>query len=271
MREQSIINHTDFPLSKTDLKDFFNVIGLKSSDHVVVHTSLSRLGYVVGGAQAVLESLLETLHAGTLIMPSHSGDVSDPVYWENPPVPSDWIPFIKKHMPAFDPETTPVRGVGKVAQQFLALKGVKRSSHPEASFAALGVCADALVATQPLTPMFGNDSPLGRLMEKNGKVLMLGAPLETMSALHVSEALSESVELESNGNPLMINGERTWVEYEDYAYDSDDFESVAKALHAEGILDLHYLKKTPIYVGNIKTIVTRGAEIIKSIRHSRKR
>jgi len=266
MREQTVINHTDFPLSKTDLKDFFNAIGLKCSDHVVVHTSLSRLGYVVGGAQAVLESLLETLHEGTLIMPAHSGDVSDPVYWENPPVPSDWIPFIKKHMPAFDPEKTPVRGVGKVAQQFLALKDVKRSNHPEASFAALGVCADTLVDTQPLTPMFGYDSPLGRLMEKNGKVLMLGAPLETMSALHVSEVLSERAEKESNGSPLLINGERTWVDYEDYAYDSDDFESVAKALHAEGTLRLHYLKTTPIYEGDIKEIVTRGAKIMKQMR-----
>lgn len=266
MSELDVINKTQQPITKSQLKTLYTDLGIQATDTVCVHTSLSSLGYVIGGAQTVLESLLETLSEGTLLMPSHSGDVSDPAYWENPPVPSPWLKTIRDTMPAFNPETTPTRGVGKVAQQFLSVEGVRRSYHPEASFAAIGKAAHTLTENHPLTPMLGIDSPLGRMHTMGGKVLMLGAPLQTMSALHVSEALSGVVKMESNGAPIIREGKRTWVDYEDYAYDDDDFETIAQTLVYEGILTKHTFHCANVYVGDIAAVITRGSALVERLR-----
>lgn len=70
----------------------FYALGLKSDDTVLVHSSLSSIGWVVGQEVTVIEALLESLPQGTLMMPSHSAGNSDPADWENPPVPKSWIP-----------------------------------------------------------------------------------------------------------------------------------------------------------------------------------
>lgn len=90
----------------------------------MVHSSLSRIGWVTGGAVALIQALMDLItKKGNIMMPAYSSDYSDPTYWSNPPVPKEWIEDIKENMPAFKKDITPTRGVNIPA--FLLRSGVK--------------------------------------------------------------------------------------------------------------------------------------------------
>lgn len=92
-------------------------LGVRPGETLLAHTSLSSLGWVCGGAVAVVQALLDAVGPdGTLTVPTHSGDNSDPAGWSAPPVPEPWWPAIRAHMPPYDPRTTPSRGVGVVPE-----------------------------------------------------------------------------------------------------------------------------------------------------------
>ena len=116
MSEQDAISllHT-LPNTVSTLEADFITSGVQSGMTLIVHSSLSSLGWVCGGAVSVILSLEEVLSPeGTLVMPAHSGDLSDPAGWSNPPVPEDWFEIIRKEMPCFDKDLTPTRGMEMV-------------------------------------------------------------------------------------------------------------------------------------------------------------
>ena len=124
------------PFTRENLVSDLGALGLVAGDTVLVHSSLSAIGFVVGGAQAVVLALLDVLGTeGTLVAPTHSGDLSDPSRWENPPVPVDWWPVIRETMPAFDASLTPTRKMGIIAEVIRHLPQALRSAHPAVSSA----------------------------------------------------------------------------------------------------------------------------------------
>ncbi|MDA1074167.1 MAG: AAC(3) family N-acetyltransferase, partial [Proteobacteria bacterium] len=95
-----------------DLRKLGSRQHMTGQDTLIVHTSLSKLGWIAGGAQAVVQTLLDfTGTDGTLVMPTHSAQLTDPANWVNPPVPAGWWPQIRDEMPAFDPDLTPTRSM----------------------------------------------------------------------------------------------------------------------------------------------------------------
>ena len=63
----------------------------------MVHSSLSKLGYVCGGEVAVVEALIDVVgEDGTIVMPTHSADYTDPIFWGEPAVPKEWFEDIRK-------------------------------------------------------------------------------------------------------------------------------------------------------------------------------
>ena len=146
MSEKEIINKTtNGPITVDSLAADLTRLGVAEGMTLLVHSSLSALGWVCGGAVAVLMALEQALGAaGTLVMPTHSGDLSDPAAWENPPVPQAWWATIRRTMPPFDPHLTPTRGMGIISETFRKQRGVHRSSHPHFSFTAWGKQAAAI-------------------------------------------------------------------------------------------------------------------------------
>ncbi|MFC2145648.1 aminoglycoside N(3)-acetyltransferase [Actinomycetota bacterium] len=232
MSEKEIIEKSSKPQTiKTLVKDLKN-IGVKEGMVLLVHSSLSSIGWVSGGAVGVILALEEVLGwEGTLIMPTHSGDLSDPAKWENPPVPIDWCEEIRKTMPVFHPDITPTRGVGVVPEVFRKQEGVIRSDHPQVSFAARGKHAEYITSNHSLEYAFWEKSPLGKIYELNGCILLIGVGHINNTSLHLAEYRADypSKSEEASGLPLMVSGHREWVDITDIKSYTDDFEDIGSA------------------------------------------
>jgi len=90
MSEADMIKRTDTPLTRKSFTDELRRCGLLEGQTTIVHMAMSKLNWVVGGAQAITLGLLDAVGAaGTIMMPTHTLYNIDPIEWQNPPVPKD--------------------------------------------------------------------------------------------------------------------------------------------------------------------------------------
>ncbi|MCO7177063.1 aminoglycoside N(3)-acetyltransferase [Sporolactobacillus kofuensis] len=233
MSEAEVIKRSKVAVTRASLIKDLNKIGLAKGMTVIVHSSLSKVGWVCGGPVALISALQTVLTpSGTLVMPAHSADVSDPADWENPPVPSAWMHDIYREMPAFDPLRTPTCGMGRVAEAFRSFPDVRRSNHPIYSFAAWGAHRDELTRRHPLDSGLGKDSPLGKIYQLGGYVLLIGVGYGNNTSMHLGEYLSGMLEMVDRSSPVRINGRRQWVTYQDGDYHEEIFDQIGKAFEA---------------------------------------
>lgn len=214
-----------------DLRD----LGLGAGETVLVHCSLSSLGWVCGGPPAVVDALQRVVGPdGTLVMPAHSPGNMDPADMGNPPVPESWYDTVRESMPPYRPDVTPTQGIGAVAECFRSCPGVRRSDHPQHSFAAWGADAAFVTEGHSLAHSLGEDSPLARVYDLGGDVCFLGTTHATNTSLHLAEYRADiDLERETQAGAVLVDGERQWVEWEDVAIDDGDFDECGAAFERE--------------------------------------
>lgn len=165
---------------------------LRPGMDVMVHSSLSGLGYLPNGADDVIDAVLGLIgRQGTMLVPSHSGQLTDPAEWKSPAVPAEWVRTIRAEM---DPvcRTTPARNRGLLVDRFMVRYDALRSTHPIASVAALGARSGYYTDGHPLHESEGEGSPLHRLYLADGYALLLGVGIEVCASLHVAEYLADA-------------------------------------------------------------------------------
>lgn len=143
-------------------------LGVRAGAVLLVHTAFRAVRPVAGGPIGLIRALREALGPnGTLVMPTMTDGAS-----------------------VFDRRSTPTEGMGIVSELFWRQPGVQRSGHPGASFAAAGPQAALICADQPLAPPHGPDSPVGRVHDLDGQVLLLGVQSSESTTLHLAEAMA---------------------------------------------------------------------------------
>ena len=260
--ESAAINAADRPATSRSLKYELRTLGVAEGITVIVHASLSRLGWVAGGARAVVEALRQTVgETGTLVMPTHSGDLSDPALWRNPPVPESWWQTIRDEMPPYDPQLTPTRMMGAIVEYFRHCPGVRRSDHPQVSFAALGPNAPVITAHHSLEHPLGEGSPLARVYELNGRVLLLGVDHTNNTALHLAEYRADypGKKWTAQGAPVTVDGERSWATFEDLEGDDSDFAEIGAAFADTGAEQTGWVGSGEARLMGMRDLVDFGA------------
>lgn len=249
MSEADLIARTPFPFTAQSLAEALRRCGLRVGQTVLVHMAMSRLGWVVGGAEAVIHAFIDVLGpTGTLMMPTHTTNNTDPAEWQHPPIPQEWWQLVRDHTPAYNPATTPTRQMGAVAELFRTWPGAVRSSHPVTSFAALGPNAAYLTADHVLEEDTGNRSPVGRLYELDGHVLLLGVSHWNNTSLHLAEARASYPGKRTirAGAATLIDGRRERVEYDALETYGDDFGAIGDAFDAAQALEMQQIGQAEV-------------------------
>ncbi len=198
-----------------DLSD----LGLKSGMTVMVHSSLGKIGWTIGGPVTVIHALHDAIgHEGTLVMPADSPSVSDPCGWSDERVKADWHETIRAHLPVFDPLTTPTT-MGAIPEAFRTYPGTLRSNHPMASVCANGRLAGEITKEHSIEFSEGRGSPFEKLYIFDAHTLLLGVGFNRCTSLHYAESLVPMRRTTVNRFPMMANGERVWVEKPDMGND----------------------------------------------------
>ena len=169
---------------------------------LVVHSSLSSIGWVEGGAPTVISALLDAIgEDGTLAMPA-----ATPLQGDAPPV--------------FDPQTTPTT-LGAIPETFRTWPGTLRSNHPLESVCARGPSAVEITGKHPLAFSEGPGTPFDKLHELDSRILLLGVEFNRCTALHFAESLVDKRRVMKTRFPAFEDSRRVWVESQNVADDND--------------------------------------------------
>ncbi len=226
-------------LTKEDLVKHFKMMGIEKGMTIEVHSSLKSFGYVCGGAQAVVDALLEVVsYEGTVLMPMQTGDNSEPSYWQNPPIAHELQKEVRLHMPPYHKKESELRKMGAIANNFRRRDGVVYSNHPTVALAAWGKYAKLLCNRQSLHFGLGEESPLARLYELKGYVLLLGVDYDNCTALHLAEYRSDIRPIILQGAAVELNGARVWKKYLDIELDSTSFVDIGNKLEQNNLVSI---------------------------------
>lgn len=203
-------------VGRSTLAADLRALGLRSGSVALVHCRMSALGRVVGGAESVVRALLDVVGPdGTLV--AYTG-------WDDAPPddlgalsPTDRA-LVLAEQPPYDPLFGRARrDHGRVAETLRSWPGALHSGHPEAGVAAVGAAAAAIALPHPLDEAYGVGTPYERVVEHGGQVVVLGAPLSTVTLVHHAEAIARvgGKRRVTWRCPLLVDGERRWVTLHD--------------------------------------------------------
>ncbi|MBP3376653.1 MAG: AAC(3) family N-acetyltransferase [Clostridia bacterium] len=230
-------------------------LGIKNDDVILMHSSLRSLGFVEGGADSVIDTLLSVLENGTLLIPTLS------------------YASVTRSEPIFSIKETP-SCVGKISEVFRKRDGVIRSVHPTHSVCGIGKYAEEILSRHIDTDTpAGENSPFALLPKYNGKVLMLGCGLDPNTSMHGVEELvmpdyllrdemTEYTLIDADGNERK---KKYWPHY----FHGEGFNAAQRYHRLANVMDIAEGKvlEATAYLIDAKTMWDKGYEALKMDSH----
>jgi aminoglycoside 3-N-acetyltransferase len=253
--------------TKSELVELFHELGVSKGDEIMVHSSMKSLGFVINGAIDVIDALIECvdLSKGTILMPTHTGQLTDPAYWKNPKIAKESVEMVRNSIKPFDKKLTPVRGRGVVAETLLSYPKVMRSDHPLNSVGAIGRSADFYTNSHKFDEPEGIDSPIGKLYQRNGSILGIGVGFDKFTAIHLAEYIVD-VEYLYKENPIVLSGCKDGVNYfeciKKYPNNSDNFIKVLPILRDNNLIKEVSFKNGIMTYFRLKPVVDHIVELL---------
>jgi len=218
-------------LTQSQLVDGLRLLGVTEGSVLEVHSSLSSFGYVPGGAQTVVDALIEAVgYEGTLVMPAQTFGNSEPGRWHFPPLDPSLFKQARSEHPPFDPKTSEISHMGAIADNLRLRSGTLVSNHPYGAFMAYGKYAKWITQSHPIHFTFSMASPLGKLLDLRADILLIGVGYDNCTALHLAEAQTNIRPIHIQGGSVMTDGVKQWRKYLDFEYDSDEFPMIGTRL-----------------------------------------
>ena len=202
---------------------------------MIVHVSLSSLGWVIGGGVALLKALVRAVGTrGCVVAPTFTTYLTDPAMWVHRGVPPHWHAKIRSSLPGFDPNLHGAQpGIGRFAEIVRTAPDAVRSPHPLYSFAALGDGALPLLADSPQDWTLGCRGPLGRFAGAGGRVLAIGvAWWAKCTVFHLAEHMADYPGRRMYTLPGRVAavGADTWVATQQLVFHDGDFADLGRHL-----------------------------------------
>jgi len=197
-------------VGRTQLAGELVSLGVRRGAVVLVHCRMSGIGTVIGGAETVVCALLDAV--------GPDGTVVAYVGWEDAPPDVDALAptdreRVLAEQPVYDPATGRARrDHGRVAEALRTWPGAVHSGHPEAGVAAVGHEAFEIALPHPPDDAYGPGTPYARVVARDGQVVLLAAPLDTVTLVHHAEALAQvpGKRRVAWRCPMLRDGKREW-------------------------------------------------------------
>ncbi len=240
-------------VTRSDIAQGLAALGIAPADVILVHSSLNSLGEVEGGADAVIDGLLDAVGAeGTVIVPTLTGSPEDSP--DNPP--------------HFDVRETPC-WTGVIPETFRQRWDAVRSLHPTHSVACVGPLAYDLVRGHEQCPTpCGRGTPYYRMAIEGGKIVLLGVDLNSCTTVHTVEELAESpwhlLPEPVAATIVDENGQKRTVRVRLHRWGIErDFTVLEPALRERELIQVGKIGEAEVRVIDAKGLIDTGVELLQ--------
>lgn len=239
-------------------------LGLREGASVLVHLSMDAIGPIEGGEETLLRAFRSVLgETGTLLVPTFSYTSVDPADWETPPAASEDLERMRGLIEPFDLQETPAdpEKTSLFSETVRRQPDALRSDHPLVSFSAIGANAEFLTRHVPFHYPLGSESPLARLHQLDGLVLLIGVKHRDNSSLHMAEVWAE-VPYVHRARSLK-SGPGAWSVMKGSPECSEGFDRIESLLHQSRILRRGYVGNAPTQVMRQRAMVSMGVAMLQ--------
>ena len=193
--------------TRTSLRDDLIRLGVRQGDLLMVHASVRTVGTIIGGVNVLVQALFDAIGTeGTLM-----AYVDFEPFFEEDDDPAS--------IPVFDKRIAhAARDHGILHETLRNWPGALRSDHPDAGVAAIGLLGQWITADHPFQYGYGEGSPFDKLVQVKGRVLMIGAPLDTITLLHYAEHKASIPNKRIHHYRRLMPGENgpVWIDFEEF-------------------------------------------------------